>query len=129
MRLVFHDVIDLDLSKPGDLMGADGCIGDAAESAGLIEPSSPVLTQMEPIYQKYCDVINRADFFVLFAKLVIEKSEPTGTIKLPFQVGRRETRNCNAGAGRAPDAQDGVPALRQAFVNQLGLNYSDAGSP
>lgn len=62
LRLVFHDAVDLDMSKPTDVMGGDGCLGDALGSAGLIEADSAVLTVMEPIYQKYCDKINRADF-------------------------------------------------------------------
>jgi hypothetical protein len=108
-------------------MGADGCIGDALGSAGLVEPTSPITTIMEPIYQANCANINRADFFVLFAKFVVEKSEPTGQIVLPFQYGRRETSDCSAGVGRDPDAQNGVDAITQSFVVQMGLTYADAG--
>ena len=128
--MAFHDAVDLDLTQP-DLMGADGCIGDSQGSAGLVEPAtSPIYTVMEPIYQANCDKINRADFFVLFAKFVVELSEPTNTIKLPFQYGRRETQDCSAGGagiGRDPDAQDGFAAIKQAFVTQMGLSYTDAG--
>lgn len=126
VRMVFHDAVDLDLTKP-DLMGADGCIGDAFGSAGLIEPTSPMFTIYEPIYQTYCDQINRADFFVLIGKLVIETAEPTKTIKLSFQYGRRETNDCSAGIGRDPDAQLGMHAIRQSYVVQMGLTYEDAG--
>ena len=127
LRMAFHDAVDLDLTKP-DLMGADGCIGDSQGSAGLVEPAtSPIYTIMEPIYQANCDNINRADFFVLFAKFVVEKSEPTNTIRLPFQYGRKETQDCSAGIGRDPDAQDGFAAIKQAFITQMGLTYEDAG--
>lgn len=126
VRMTFHDAVDLDLSKP-DLMGADGCIGDAHGSAGLIEPNSPMFTVYEPMYQSFCDKINRADFFVLIGKLVIEEAEPTKTIKLSFQYGRRETSDCSAGIGRDPDAQKGVHAIKQSFVDQMGLTYTDAG--
>lgn len=64
---------------------------------------------------------------VLFGKFCVEMSEPTGTISLPFQYGRRETRDCSAGIGRDPDAQGGLPAVAQAFIVQLGLTYADAG--
>ena len=131
LRMAFHDAVDLDLTQP-DLMGADGCIGDSQGSAGLVEPdTSPIYTVMEPIYQANCDKINRADFFVLFAKFVVEKSEPTGYIQLPFQYGRRETQDCSAGGagiGRDPDAQDGFAAIKQAFITQMGLSYTDAGN-
>jgi hypothetical protein len=126
VRLVFHDAIDLDLTKP-DLLGADGCISDAAGSIGLIEQISPIFTILEPIYQANCDKINRADFFVLFGKLVIEKAEPTNTIKLQYQYGRKEVTDCSGYAGRDPDPQLGVDTIVQAFIVQLGLNYVDAG--
>ena len=126
VRMVFHDAVDLDLTQP-DLMGADGCIGDAHGSAGLIEQTSPIFTVYEPIYQQFCDNINRADFFVLMGKLVIETAEPTNTIKLSFQYGRRETYDCSAGIGRDPNAQLGVHAIKQGFVVQMGLTYEDAG--
>lgn len=127
LRMAFHDAVDLDLTK-ADLMGADGCIGDSLGSLGLIEPGvSPIYTILEPIYQANCDMINRADFFVLFAKFVVEQSDPTKTIKLPFQYGRREAQSCWAGVGRTPDAQDGFTAIKQSFVTQMGLSYADAG--
>ena len=126
VRMVFHDAVDLDLTQ-SDLMGADGCIGDAHGSAGLIEQTSPIFTVFESIYQQFCDRINRADFFVLMGKLVIETAEPTNTIKLSFQYGRRETYDCSAGIGRDPNAQLGVHAIKQAFVVQMGLSYADAG--
>ena len=126
VRMVFHDAVDLDLTKP-DLMGADGCIGDAHDSAGLIEPTSPIFTVYEPIYQSYCDQINRADFYVLMGKLVIETAEPTHTIDLTFQYGRRETYDCSEGIGRDPDAQLGVHAIHDSFIVQMGLTYEDAG--
>eukprot|EP01038_Epipyxis_sp_PR26KG_P012256 gene12256-16433_t len=126
VRIVFHDVADLDMTKPTDLMGADGCIGDALEAAGLIEQSSPIFQILEPVYQQYCDSINRADFYVLYGKFAIELSEPTKTLVLPFQYGRKETKDCSAGIGRAPDAQLGVDAIRQVFIKQLGLTYADA---
>jgi hypothetical protein len=127
VRLVFHDAVDLDLTKP-DLMGGDGCIGDAVGSGGLIEPTSPIFTVLEPIYQANCDKINRADFFVLFGKLVVEKAEPTNTIKLQYQYGRKEVTDCSGYTGRDPDAQLGVDAIKQAFIVQMGLNYVDAGN-
>jgi hypothetical protein len=124
---VFHDAVDLDLANH-DLNDADGCIGDTYGSACLIEPNSPMFSVYEPMYQTYCDKINRADFFVLIGKLVIETAEPTHSINLSFQYGRREAFDCSAGVGRDPDAQQGVHAIKQSYVVQMGLSYEDAGS-
>lgn len=125
LRLVFHDAVDVDMTT-SDLMGSDGCIGDSLGSTGLIEPNSPVFTVLEPIYQNYCDQINRADFIVLFGKLVVELAEITNSINLPFSYGRREARDCSAGIGRSPDAQRGVDAIRETFIVRMNLTYTDA---
>ena len=107
-------------------MGPDGCLSNSADNAGLIEPTSLVFTVLEPIWQKYCDKITRADFWVLIAIISIQQSEPTKTIVLPFQYGRKDNLNCKAGAGRLPDAQLGMPMLKTLFVTQMGLNLTDA---
>ena len=117
LRLAFHDAGEVDI-RTTDL-GPDGClgdtfpiffliysirfivltlIGDPNDNKGLYEAVSPVLTIMEPIFQQYCDKISRADFIVLFAKLVVEKSDPTGFIQIPFQYGRIQNTQCSAGA-------------------------------
>lgn len=139
LRMAFHDAVDVDLSKPiSDVGGSDGCIGDSVGSAGLVEgyPNNPnpvkvsvIFKYLEPIYQKYCENINRADFFVLFSKFTVEYAEPTGTINIDFQYGRRESHNCagpnNEYVGRDPSGQDGVNELVQTFINQMGLNNVD----
>ena len=139
LRMAFHDAVDVDLSKPlSDVGASDGCIGDAIGSAGLVEgyPNNPnpprqsvISKYLEPIYQKYCDNLNRADFFVLFAKFSVEAAEPTKNIVIPFQYGRRESQNCsgpnNAYVGRNPSGQDGVNELVQTFITQMGLDNVD----
>lgn len=60
IRLAFHDAGEVDISS-GDLMGSDGCLSNSRDNAGLIEASSPVQTILEPLFQKYCDKISRAD--------------------------------------------------------------------
>ena len=79
------------------------------------------------IFQNYCDKINRADFFALIGKYAVELSEPTKTIKIPFHYGRRQVNDCSYGIGRAPDAQNGVDAIRDSFVTGMGLTFTDAG--
>lgn len=108
-------------------MGPDGCMSSSGDNAGLIEANSLVRTVLEPIWQKYCDTISRADFWALFAKLVVEKADPTHTIRIPFQYGRVDSVACEAGAGRLPNAQLGRNMLQQVFVTQMGLTMNDAG--
>jgi catalase (peroxidase I) len=117
---------EVDLTKT-DLMGPDGCISNTADNAGLLVAPSHVATTFENIWQKYCDTISRADFWALLGKIVVEKADPTHTINIPYQYGRRDNAQCAAGAGRLPNAQLGATMLQQVFVTQMGLTLSDAG--
>lgn len=74
-----------------------------------------------------CDRINRADFWALFGKRVVEIGEPTGAIKLPYYYGRRTNTQCDSGAGRLPKAQPGYSEFHRVFEGQLGLTVFDAG--
>ena len=129
VRLAFHDAGEVDLTKPTDTMGPDGCLSSSGDNAGLVEPTSPVVTILEPIWQQYCDKISRADFWALFAKLVVEYTAKTATdsISINYQYGRKDKTNCEAGSGRLPNAQDGLNAINQVFVKQMGLTIDDAG--
>ena len=108
-------------------MGPDGCLSNSGANAGLVESDSPVLTIMEPIWQRYCDKISRADFWTLFAKLVVEYTAKPSVVTINYQYGRKDSTNCNAGSGRLPDAQGGLNTIRKVFVTQMGLTMSDAG--
>lgn len=125
IRLAFHDAGEADITTT-DLIGPDGCLSSSSDNAGLIEVTSLVFKVLEPIWQKYCNLISRADFWVLAAKFAIEAAEPTKTIVLPFKFGRKDNLNCNAGAGRLPRAQLGIPELNKVFVTQMGLTLTDA---
>ena len=129
VRLAFHDAGEIDLTNPTDTMGPDGCMSSSPDNAGLVEPTSPVVAVMEPIWQHYCDKISRADFWVLFAKLVVEYTAKTSTdsISINYQYGRKDKTSCEAGSGRLPNAQDGIKAINQVFVKQMGLTLNDAG--
>mmetsp|Transcript_26684 Transcript_26684/g.36699 ORF Transcript_26684/g.36699 Transcript_26684/m.36699 type:complete len:308 (-) Transcript_26684:1955-2878(-) len=132
LRLAFHDAGEIDITQP-DKLGPDGCLSNTAENAGLIPfgtvTSTMVDSLFEPIYQKYCDNLNRADFFVLFAKFAVEYSEPTKSIKIPFQYGRRESQSCagpgNSYVGRDPSGQAGVDEMVETFINNMGLTNVD----
>jgi hypothetical protein len=45
-------------------MGPDACINIDPNKA-LKEPASFVMTLLEPLWQKYCDLISRGDFWAL----------------------------------------------------------------
>ncbi len=126
LRLIFHDAGEYDQTQ-SDLLGPDGCVGVTDDSIGLYEATSLVNTVLEPIWQKYCDKISRGDFWALFAKLVVEKADPTATIRIPFQWGRRSATECTVGAlHRLPSAGLGIPEITRVFVTQMGLTLHDA---
>ena len=128
VRVAFHDAAEVNIQLSDDFLGPDGCLSDSSDNAGLVELNSKVTTVMEPIWAKQCNKISRADFWVLFAKLVIEAADPTGTILIDFQFGRVDALSCNAGAsGRLPFPQKGLSELERVFVNQMGLTLDDAG--
>jgi len=126
LRLSFHDAGEADVTST-DTLGPDGCISDSSDSNGLLEPTSYVTTLLEPIWQKYCDKISRADFWALIGKLATEYSEPTKFIKIPYQYGRIDNRDCSAGSGRLPNAQSGLSEVSRVFVKQMGLTMNDGG--
>eukprot|EP01034_Spumella_vulgaris_P021392 gene21392-27422_t len=125
LRAVFHDAGEIDLTQPDDTMGPDGCLSDGTDSKGLIEFTSPVFTEIERLWLKWCDKISRADFWVLFAKLVVQFADPSGTFPLDFEFGRVDSHSCNAGAGRLPLANFGEEELERVFVRQMGLSLDD----
>jgi hypothetical protein len=127
VRIAFHDAGEADITK-ADLMRSDGCLSPTAENAGLIEDTSVINTVLLPIWQKYCDLISLADFWVLVAQIGIKSADPTNTIFSPFkfQYGRVDASSCSEGEGRLPSAQLGVGGIRQVFVNQMGLTLDDA---
>ena len=129
VRLTFHDAGEADLTNPTDTMGPDGCLSSSKDNAGLVESTSPVVTILEPIWQQYCDKISRADFWVLFAKLVIEFTAKTSTdsISINYQYGRKDKSSCEAGNGRLPNGQAGLNEIQRVFVKQMGLTMDDAG--
>ena len=44
------------------------------------------MTLLEPIWQRYCDLISRGDFWALIGKLSVEKADPTGTIDITYYL-------------------------------------------
>eukprot|EP00604_Paraphysomonas_vestita_P001143 CAMPEP_0174819978 /NCGR_PEP_ID=MMETSP1107-20130205/3510_1 /TAXON_ID=36770 /ORGANISM="Paraphysomonas vestita, Strain GFlagA" /LENGTH=618 /DNA_ID=CAMNT_0016034441 /DNA_START=429 /DNA_END=2285 /DNA_ORIENTATION=+ len=125
VRLAFHDAGEYDQNWVDEL-GSDGCLSNFTDNAGLIEPNGIVYTIIESFWQDVCDKISRADFWVLFAKIVIEEADPTHKISIPFHYGRIDATTCDMGAGRLPGAQFGIDVFQRVFVSQMGLTLHDA---
>jgi hypothetical protein len=127
VRLSFHDAGEFDI-RTTDSAGPDGCLSSASDNAGIVEPASVVVSILEPMWQKYCNQISRADFWALMGKLSVEAADPTRTISIPFYYGRTDSVGaCEAGAGRLPGAEGGYASVQQVFVTQMGMTMSDAG--
>jgi len=134
IRLAFHDAGEIDLTNSTDFMGPDGCISNTDPNKGLKEPTSFVVTLLEPLWQKYCDLISRGDFWALVGKLSVEKADPTGTMNIPYYYGRVDKADC-----ALSDATNPLPtpfaalntttplgaSLVHSFVNRMGLTAND----
>ena len=126
VRLAFHDAGEVDIQTTVDLLGADGCMAHNGDSAGLTEATSLVNNVMEPIWQSVCDHISRADFWVLFGKLVVERAASI-PVTVPFQYGRFDNVECEGGAGRLPGGHGDLNEMQRVFVDQMGLTMDEAG--
>jgi len=140
-RLVFHDAGEFDV-RTLDKFGIDGCLSHTGPNSGLMQFDTLPMTLIEGLYQKYCTMMGRADFWVLFGKIAIESALPNGrfaafagiapaivagqtanpTLTLPFQWGRKDaTASCDGGADRLPAHQPGLSEFTKTYVNQMGL--------
>ena len=137
IRLAFHDAAEIDLTNSTDSMGPDGCISNTAPNLGLFETTSIVMTLLEPLWQKYCDLISRGDFWALIGKLSVEKADPTGTMNIPYYYGRVDKADCALPGDdsllfRPPNPLAGLNTafglgLVHSFVNRMGLTVDDLG--
>ena len=126
IRLVFHDAGEIDMRLVDDKLGPDGCLSSDGSSAGLTEEGSIVMQLLEPMYQQVCNLISRADFWILIGKLVLKEAiHPP--IEVAFQYGRLDNRDCEGGAGRLPDPSGGLAEINRVFVDQMGLSINEAG--
>ena len=148
-RLAFHDAGEADLNSV-NVFGSDGCLSDSGPNSGLKEVNTVAMTIIEPLWQKYCDKISRADFWILFAKIALESGLPGGHfdrfvaatlaippllvigqnpnpyLDLPFQYGRIDAvGNCDAGANRLPGHQPGLSEFERVYVTNMGMTVRD----
>eukprot|EP01038_Epipyxis_sp_PR26KG_P015755 gene15755-21334_t len=124
VRIAWHDAAEANIYAT-DLAGPDGCLSGMSENEGLFEDDSPIIAVLDPIWQKYCDKISRADFWVMTAIIALKNAEPTGTINIDYQYGRSDATQCSDGAGRFPDAQGGLLQMKSLFIDRLGLTQTD----
>lgn len=126
VRTAFHDAAEVDLTAAADTNGPDGCLSSSPDNAGLVEPSSLILSRVEPLWQTYCDKMSRADFWVLLAKLSVEFADPTRAIRINYQFGRKDKRTCETGGvSRLPNAQT-TTTVQDVFQAKMGLTATDA---
>jgi len=128
LRLSFHDAGEF-MSTSSDLLGPDGCLSTSnTDNVGLIEPTSVVVTIFEPMWQKYCSSISRADFWALMGKLSAQSAVAAGGVQIaiPFHYGRKDSVTCNVGAGRLPQALTTSFSTTTGFFSaNLGLTLQD----
>jgi hypothetical protein len=138
-----HDAGEFDINTE-DIAGPDGCLSSSGDNRGLgPDDKNALQTYWEPMWQKYCGLITRADFWALIGKLVTEQAANRGAqateINVPYFWGRPDnTEGCETGKD-APDGPDGshhhrLPAnklgideVKRVFVTQMGLTMADAG--
>ena len=127
LRLAFHDAGEVLISS-ADKMGPDGCLSSSSDNAGLVEITSATVAIIEPEWQKFCGRISRADFWALYAKLVVEyAAAPEVNIVIPFYYGRKDATTCEAGSGRLPQAAaTTASATLSFFATNMGLSSTDA---
>lgn len=126
VRVAFHDAAEVDLQQADDTLGPDGCLSNDPDNAGLIETTSLVMTQLDDLWQSYCDQISRADFWVLTAKLALAATS-SNNLHVPFQYGRVDASSCAGGTERLPAGQFHLQSTANFFKSQLDLELSDAG--
>ena len=128
VRLAFHDAGEVDIRR-NDTLGADGCLTQTPSNYGLLEVDSPVFSIVEPLWQEICDKISRADFWVMFARKVIQENVVAGDyFNMMHYYGRPDNINCEAGEGRLPAAQGGITEITRVFMDQMGLTMEDVGT-
>ena len=127
LRLCFHDAGEVLVSDMADSMGPDGCLQTInSDNAGLSDFDGAVNLILEPIWQRFCDKISRADSWAFWGKLVVE-SAASSPIEVNFYAGRSDSKACDAGVGRLPVASAlGLGEIHRVFINQMGLSLQDA---
>eukprot|EP00931_Biecheleriopsis_adriatica_P060391 TRINITY_DN3626_c1_g1_i3.p1 TRINITY_DN3626_c1_g1~~TRINITY_DN3626_c1_g1_i3.p1 ORF type:complete len:1029 (+),score=110.24 TRINITY_DN3626_c1_g1_i3:286-3372(+) len=132
LRMAGHDFMDFDPIQ--SLGGSDGCIDfDDADNKGLDKCLylGEFHTSLLEAYQEHCLDVSLADFFVISAEAIMSTMRPANTSSIDFRsqfrFGRVTAPSCTT-LPALPDAERGCGAVKQTFVNQMGLTWRDSAA-
>jgi len=132
LRMSGHDFMDFDPIQ--SLGGSDGCIDfDDADNKGLDKClyMGEFHTSLLEAYQEHCLDVSLADFFVIGAEAIMSAMRPANTTSIDFisqfRFGRVTAPSCT-NLPALPDAERGCGAVKQTFVNQMGLTWRDSAA-
>lgn len=125
VRLAFHDAAGFNQNTQDDF-GIDGCVDlNNPDNNGLQD----AIELLNIIHAPWCDVISRADFWVLAGYVAVEISAPNGFTLPAFRYGRTTNDNCvdaDGAVSRLPAASHGMEEIDRVFVTAMGLTRADA---
>jgi hypothetical protein len=136
LRLAAHDFMDF----KGGVGGSDGCVDFSdPDNYGLRECFTGGLSGVALIdsYIDFCDRISLADFFVVAAEAMMNKTrsnalltpnesdEKRATVdfRSQFKYGRITSEECVYSYGRLPDAEKGCEDVDNILIHNLGLTW------
>ena len=134
VRLAGHDFMDFRQQADGTTTGgSDGCINfDDPDNSGL--QLCLLATNIQSIYDKYCDVVSLADFIVIASEAVMARTATkfdannaftAGSLedvfRQKFKAGRATSETCET-VGMMPDAEKGCTDLKSIFIDHI---YND----
>ena len=121
VRLSFHDAGEFDQTT-ADALGPDGCVDlTKGDNAGL----AAVIADLDGMWAPFCDIISKADFWVLAAKVSVEVTAVMD-YEVPFRYGRTTAAECGYDGDRLPAAEGGAEEIERVFVTAMGLTFRDA---
>lgn len=141
LRMAGHDFMDYDPETK--LGGSDACTDmNNPDNRGLAQ----CLTKGEfsyqdslaKIYHSVCDTISLADFLVVAAEHVMRRtrenalkenrSAPNVDFQSNFKYGRKTRTSCPESALRLPNPENGCAAVKDTFVDSLGLTWRESAA-
>jgi len=137
LRFAGHDLMDFRKGQK-DIGGSDGCIDfSTGDNAGLEKCLKSA--KIPEAYAKHCHTVSLADFTVIAAEAVMgrtatkyNKDDPfvkdglLDTFRENFLAGRETANTCPWSNDRMPNAEDGLDAMKEVFVDHV-FNASKDG--
>jgi len=136
LRMAGHDFMDFDPSTDPPSGGSDGCLDlTDQDNMGLAEclHHGEHGQALKSTYLKYCGHISLADFLVIAAEAVMyhslsatQQAKQNVNFIKHFKWGRTTARECPGSADRLPHGTDGCGAVKNVFIDSMGLSKSEA---